>query len=96
VESKDPNLGRKIMDAALEQLEDLTIVEIRKAYSEWRLVDMLTQTRLTEKTRQAVIETVQDKGWQMENVRDKLVTAMQVLENRNRKIASAWSQVILN
>jgi len=90
VESKDPVLGRKIMDAALERLELLTIEEIRKAYSEWRLVDMLSQTRLTEKTRKAVEMTITDKGWKMPEVTAKLVQSMQILENRNRKIAQKW------
>jgi len=90
VESKDPNLGRKIMDAALERLEELIIVEIRKAYSEWRLVDMLTQTRLTDKTRQAVVDRIHEMGWELQNVRDKLVKSMRILENRNRKIAQKW------
>ena len=56
------------MDAALAKLEELTIVEIRKAHSEWRLVDMLAQTRLTDKTRQAVLETIQEKGWDLAEV----------------------------
>ena len=90
VESKDPQQGRVIMDAALAKLEELTIVEIRKAYSEWRLVDMLAQTRLTEKTKQAVLETIKGKGWNLTEVRDKLVKSMAVLENRNRKIAQKW------
>ncbi len=78
------------MDAALARLEDLTIDEIRKAHSSWRLVDILTQTRLTEKTRQAVIETIQSKGWDLADICDKLVQYMQILENRNRKIAQKW------
>ncbi len=90
VESVDPRQGSVIMDAALARLEDLTIDEIRKAHSSWRLVDILTQTRLTEKTRQAVIETIQSKGWDLADICDKLVQYMQILENRNRKIAQKW------
>ena len=94
VESKDPRQGRVIMDAALAKLEELTIVEIRKAHSEWRLVDMLAQTRLTDKTLQAVLETIQEKGWDLAEVRDFLVTSMTVLENRNRKIAQKWLEAL--
>lgn len=90
VESRDPSQGRVIMDAALAKLEELTIVEIRKAHSPWRLVDMLGQTRLTEKTRQAVLKTIREKGWNLAEVRDDLVKSMTVLENRNRKIAQKW------
>jgi phosphomannomutase len=90
VESKDPQQGRVIMDAALARLEELTIVEIRKAHSEWRLVDILTQTRLTDKALQAVLETIREKGWDKADVTAKLVRSMQILENRNRKIAQKW------
>ncbi len=94
VESKDSALGRKIMDAALDKLEALTIEEIRKAHSEWRLVDMLAQTRLTEKTRQAVVETIAVRGWEMADVTAKIVMMMGILENRNRKIAQTWLAVL--
>ncbi len=90
VESVDPEKGRVIMDAALGKLEELTIREIRKAHSPWRLVDMLGQTRLTEKTRQAVVETIRENGWEMPSVTAKLVRAMEILEERNRKIAQNW------
>jgi phosphomannomutase len=94
VESADPEQGKIIMEAALAKLEALTIVEIRKAYSQWRLVDMLSQTRLTEKTQQAVEETIAEKGWAMADVTAKLVKSMRILENRNRKIASRWLEVL--
>ncbi len=90
VESKDPQQGKVIMDAALDKLEELTIDEIRKAYSVWRLVDMLSQTRLTEKTLQAVRQTIETKGWEHAEVIEKLKKAMQILENRNRVIAKRW------
>ena len=94
VESQDPQQGKAIMDAALSVLEELTIQEIRKAYSPWRLVDMLSQTRLTEKTREAVVETIEDKGWEMVDVTAKLARSMQILEKRNTKIAAKWLEVL--
>lgn len=94
VESPDPQKGKEIMDAALARLEALTIAEIKKAHSAWHLVDMLAQTRLTEETRQAVIETVQTNGWDQAAVTAKLVKNMQVLENRNRKIAQQWLEAL--
>jgi len=94
VESADPEQGKVIMEAALAKLEELTIQEIRKAYSQWRLVDMLSQTRLTDKTRQAVEETIQDKAWEKTEVIAKLVKSMGILENRNRKIASRWQEAL--
>ena len=90
VESKDSRQGRVIMDAVLEKLEDLTIDEIRKAHSDWRLVDILSQTRFTEKTRQAVDETIASRGWAVEEIKAKLKTLMAALEMRNRKIAAVW------
>ncbi len=90
VESRDPQQGKIIMDAALARLEALTIEEISKAYSVWRLVDMLSQTRLTEKTRQAVQATITEQGWPLSEVTSKLQQIMNVLEARNRKIAEAW------
>ena len=85
VESKDPRQGRVIMDSALAKLEELTIVEIRKAHSEWRLVDMLAQTRLTDKTLQAVLDTIQKKGWDLAEVREMLVRNMAILEKPEPK-----------
>jgi hypothetical protein len=94
VESKDSEQGKVIMEAALDRLEALTIEEIRKAYSEWRLVDMLSQTRMTDKTRQAVLDTIEDRNWSLADVTAKLQKSMQVLENRNRKIAAKWLVVL--
>lgn len=90
VESKDPEQGKVIMEAALGVLEDLTIEEIRKAYSIWRLVDMLSQSRFTEKTLSAVLETIEANDWEMAEVAEKLVKTMGILEDRNRKIAAKW------
>ena len=94
VESRDPERGRAIMDAALEKLEALTIEEIRKAYSAWRLVDMLSQTRLTPRTKDAVLGTVAARGWEMAEVAAKLQKTMEILENRNRKIARGWLEAL--
>jgi phosphomannomutase len=90
VESKDPLQGKVIIDAALDQLETLTIQEICAAYSQWRLVDMLSQTRFTEKTCQAVHATIAARGWPVAELKVKLLTLMGALEARNRKIAAVW------
>ncbi len=90
VESKDPLQGRVIIDATLARLEALTINEINAAYSQWRLVDILSQTSFTEKTWQAVEAVIDRKGWPVDAVKDKLVKLMAALETRNRKIAALW------
>ncbi len=94
VESKDPRQGKVIMEAALGVLEDLTIGEIRKAYSIWRLVDMLSKSRFTEKTLAAVLDTIKSNRWDMGEVRAKLVKTMTILEARNRKIAARWLEAL--
>jgi phosphomannomutase len=94
VESKDPLQGKLIMDATLAKLETLTIDEICKAYSDWRLVDILSQTRYTDKTHQAVQTTIEDRGWPVTEIKAKLLTLMGALEARNRKIAAVWLQVL--
>jgi phosphomannomutase len=94
VESKDPEQGKVIMEAALGVLEDLTIEEIRKAYSIWRLVDMLSQSRFTEKTLSAVLKTIEANDWEMAEVAGKLVKTMGILEDRNRKIAAKWLEAL--
>jgi len=96
VESKDPQQGKVIMEAALGVLENLTIEEIRKAYSIWRLVDMLSQSRFTEKTLDAVHETIEENDWDMAEVAEKLVKTMAILEDRNRKIAAKWLEALTN
>ena len=94
VESADPEIGRQLMTEALRRLELLTIDEIHKAHSEWRLVDMLAQTRLTEGLKQAVLETIAVNSWRKEDVLSKLRHMMLVLENRNRKVAAKWVAVL--
>jgi len=94
VESKDSQQGKVIMQETLGVLEDLTIEEIRKAYSVWRLVDMLSQTRFTQKTLKAVLETIKDHGWEMDEVTEKLGRTMGILEARNRKIAGRWLEAL--
>ena len=94
VESKDPHQGKVIIDAALAKLEDLTIEEIVRAHSQWRLVEILSQTRFTEKTRQAVEGTIAERAWPLDEIRAKLQTLMAALEARNRKIAAVWLEVL--
>jgi len=94
VESSDAEIGRKLMAEALRRLELLTIDEVHKAYSEWRLVDMLAQTRLTPDLLIAVMETIEKNGWQKADILAKIRKMMLVLENRNRKVAQKWVEVL--
>ena len=94
MESVDPRQGKVLIDSALAKLEALTVEEIRKAYNEWRLADILSQTQLTENTRQAVEDKIQSEGWAYLDVKTKLMALMAVLEDRNRKIAGRWLDAI--
>ncbi len=94
VESKDPRLGKVIMEAALARLEALTIEEISKAYCDWRLVDILSQARFTEETRKAVAATIAERGWPLDGIKSKLEILMAALEARNRMIAAAWMKAL--
>ena len=90
----DAETGRKLMAEALRRLELLTIEQVHKAYSEWRLVDMLAQTRLTPDLLIAVMETIARNGWQKADILAKIKKMMLVLENRNRKVAQKWVEVM--
>ncbi len=94
VESSDPEIGRQLMADALRQLELETINEISRAHSEWRLVDMLTQSRLTEDLKTAVLKTISDRGWLKSDILAKLKQMMLVLEKRNRKVAQKWVDLL--
>ena len=96
VESSDPELGRRIMADTLRRLELLTIEQIHKAHSEWRLVDMLVQTKVTKDIQEAVFSTIKANQWQKEDITAKLKEMRLILENRNRKVANSWIDKLEN
>jgi len=96
VESSDPELGRRIMADTLRRLELLTIEQIHKAHSEWRLVDMLVQTKVTKDIQEAVLTTIKANQWQKEDITAKLKEMRLILENRNRKVANSWIDKLEN
>jgi hypothetical protein len=45
---------------------------------------------MTPQTQQAVLKTIQSKGWDRRDALAKLQKSMAILEERNRKIAAQW------
>ena len=87
VESTQPEIAKKLLGAALEVLENASIAQVREAQSEWRLVDIITQTQPTPALIAAVKQVMSSQEWK---VIEKLVLHMPTLENRTQKIARKW------
>ena len=97
VESSDPNVARRLMQAALEKLEELSSIEIRKAHSEWRLAEILSVTQpspaLIRETK-SVIES--HDGWSQQSVISKLERILPTVERRNQHLIHAWIEALCN
>ncbi|NPV55640.1 MAG: hypothetical protein HPY76_03055 [Anaerolineae bacterium] len=90
VESSHPELGKQIMRDTLNVLEDKSIEQVTLAYSPWRLVDILVQTKISPKLIDAVEATIKKSGWDKTIIISNLSRSLPELENRNRKVAQAW------
>ncbi len=94
LESSDPAAARRLMQDALDVLENLSIEQVRLAQTPWRLVDILCQTRVGSALVPAVKETLAERGWAAAAIVDMLHASLPALENRTRKIALAWAKSI--
>jgi phosphomannomutase len=95
VESSSPHIARRLMDAALEDLRELSAEEIRKAHSEWRLADILSATRISEATIEATRQTLEEhEGWSTQSLTRKLQEMLAIVENRDRKTINEWIEVL--
>lgn len=94
IEAADLQVGQRMMAEVLKKLEDLTANTLRNAHSEWHLVDMLCQSRLSKHTEQAVRETISKHEWSMEDILWKINQMTQTLEKRNRKVIQAWHSAL--
>ena len=94
IEAADLQVGQRMMAEVLKKLEDITVATLRKAHSEWHLVDMLCQSRLSEHTEQAVRETISNQGWNIADILSKINQMTQTLEKRNRKVIQAWHKAL--
>ncbi len=97
VESSDPEIAKRLMETALGRLEELSATEIRKAYSEWRLAEILLATQssptLVQVTR-SVIGSHSD--WSRESVISRLEQILPAVERRNQHTIRAWIAALSN
>ncbi len=94
IEAADLQVGQRMMAEVLKKLEDLTADTLRKAHSEWHLVDMLCQSRLSKYTEQAVREVIVNQHWDLTDILAKIDLMTQTLEKRNRKVIQAWHRAL--
>lgn len=97
VESSDSKIAKRLMETALKRLEELSIVEIQKAHSEWRLADILSATRPSSalvKMVKSVIDSRDD--WSCSNIVSKLERMLPIVERRNQHAIRAWIAVLSN
>jgi phosphomannomutase len=94
IEAADLQVGQRMMAEVLEKLEDITADTLQKAHSPWHLVDMLCQSRLSERTEQAVREVISKQHWSMADILAKIDLMTQTLEKRNRKVIQAWHKAL--
>ena len=87
VESSDRQIAKTLIEEALRILEEASITQVKEAQSEWRLVDIVSQTQPGTALVEAVKQVMADTGW---TVVEKLQIAMPTLENRTQKIARKW------
>jgi len=93
VESSRPETAQRLMQTALDRLEELIIREIRKAESEWRLADILTVTQFSSRILDAIRDLAGQRHWPLDSVARKLqqmVDDPYYLEGRNRRMAARW------
>jgi phosphomannomutase len=93
VESSDPAIAKKLMGSVLARLESLITRELVEAPTEWRFVDVLTVTKLTDSALAAAKDAIVKHGWDKASVLAKLsavVSDTEYLEGRNRRMTARW------
>jgi len=94
IESSSKATGQAMMREALKRLELITMDCLKSAHSPWHLVDMLTQTSLSPELLALVRQIISSRGWQMEDVLEKIERLTPTLEKRNRKVLGQWQQAL--
>ncbi len=87
VESSDREIAKTLINEALRILEEASVAQVKEARSEWRLVDIISQTQPGAVLVDAAKQVMADKGW---SVVEKLELSLPTLENRTQKIARKW------
>jgi len=99
VESSQPETAQQLMTLALNKLEELISREIREARSEWRLVDVLTVTKLSPQLLAVTRAAIARQKWAAEDVAHKLqimVDDPEGLEGRTRRMTRLWIEALLS
>jgi len=97
VESSDPATAHKLMQSVLSRLEKLICQELLNARTEWRFVDVLTVTRLTDSALQAAQDAIRQHGWDKNSVLTRIeavVNDTEYLEGRNRRMTARWLEAL--
>ncbi len=94
IESSDPQTGQRMMRDALEQLEEITRDVLKRAHSEWELVEMLANTTPTPMLLKTVQDLLSRKNWDAESVRERMQLMLAALEKRNRKVLGTWLEAL--
>lgn len=94
IEAANLEAGQRIMAYVLGKLEFITAEVLSEAHSPWHLVDMLSQSQLTEFTLRAVQETILYNEWDVNDIIVKIQQMTQTLEKRNRKVIGAWEAAL--
>jgi len=91
VESSDADVARRLMETALQHLEELSSTEIRKAYSQWRLAEILSVTRPAPALIRAARSVVDARhDWSYDQVVARLRQLLPLVEHRNQRKIRAW------
>ena len=94
IEAADLESGQNMMLEVLDKLEEITRDVLRKAHSPWHLVDMLSQSQLTQLTFEAVEDKIEQEGWDLEDIILKIQRMAHQLEKRNYKVIRAWREAL--
>jgi len=96
-ESSDPDIARRLLETVLNKLEEFSTQQIKKAHSEWHLVDMLTSTRYTRPVQVVAEEVIANNpGWSKGSIVSKLTQVLPTLERRSERTAKAWIKALSN
>ena len=98
VESSDKGIARSLLQAAASRLEECIADQVSRATSEWRLADILSYSKFSERILQATRQALSAHAdWSARSLAAKLHQLAEtkgLLESRNRRMASQWSAAL--
>jgi phosphomannomutase len=97
VESSDPDIARQLVQTVLNTLKDLSVAEVKKAHSEWRLVEVLSTTPPSKELCDAVTAAIaRSQDWKQDSIVSKLKRALPTLERRSQHMVNRWIEALGN